>query len=219
MEKIILLVSLVSTSFIFAQQDADKSKETVDFYIGLGLNSQNQFKLNSKLNSADLPELKETMPEFHLGMNVFGEKYSGDVEFGFLYAEADKANVENKYMSFSVRLKAHYNLINKEKTAFTGGLSFAITNAEADIFAKNNTIDLNNFSPSNISHVSLKNQMFYVGPSVALYVLKHKSSKIRINLGYEFAFTNGKWKSDFTSVQNTIKENGTNRLVFGISLL
>ncbi|MBC8883850.1 hypothetical protein H9X57_12335 [Flavobacterium piscinae] len=47
--------------------------------------------------------------------------------------------------------------------------------------------------------------------------LKRKEKlSIRLNVGYEFAFTNGKWKSDYASVSNSVKENGQNRLMVGV---
>jgi len=167
-----------------------------------------------------LPELNETMPELQVGMNVFGEKFSGDAEFGFLFSKNDKGNSENQNIGFTSRLRVHYNFINNEKVAFTGGLNISATASEVDIYNKNNVIDLNDLEPlNNTGHVSLRNQVFSAGPSVSLYLFKNSSTKIRANLGYEFAFTNGKWKSDFASVENTVKENGNNRFVFGISFL
>jgi len=52
--------------------------------------------------------------------------------------------------------------------------------------------------------------------SLNSYIKQEQS--IQINLENEIK-ANGKWKSDFASVENTVKENGNNRFVFGISFL
>ena len=222
MKKAIVFLFLVSSSLIVAQssEDTQGKKVDIDFYFGIGAQVQSKYDLNDRLKAANLPELKQTMPELQVGMNVFGNKISGDAEFGFFLSKNDKGDSENQNIGVTSRLRVHYNFINKEKMAFTGGLNVSSTASEVDIYNKNNVIDLNDLEPLNNSgHVSLKNQVFFVGPSVSLYLFKNKSTKIRANLGYEFAFTNGKWKSDFASVENTVKENGNNRFVFGISFL
>jgi hypothetical protein len=111
-------------------------------------------------------------------------------------------------------------LINKEKVAFTTGLNLSNTTGELVVFTKNNLIDLNDLTPANnVGNLSLRNNLFFVGPSASLYLFNNKSTKLRLNVGYEFAFTNGKWKSDYADVDNTVKEQGNNRFVFGITLL
>jgi hypothetical protein len=222
MKKIIVFLFLASSCLISAQSSEEEASEkvSVDFYFGIGAQIQSKYNLNNKLKAANLPELKQSMPELQVGMNIFGNKLSGDAEFGFLFSRNDKGDSENQNMAFTSRLRLHYNFINQEKVAFTGGLNISSTVSEVDIYNKNNSIDLNDLEPLNNSgHVSLKNQVFFVGPSVSLYLFKNKSTKIRANFGYELAFTNGKWKSDFASVENTVKENGNNRFVFGISFL
>ncbi|MFC4738683.1 hypothetical protein ACFO3U_01615 [Flavobacterium ponti] len=222
MKKILILLFLVASNLINAQSSEEEAnkKVDVDFYFGVGAQFQSKFNLNDKLKAANLPELNETMPELQIGMNIFGNKISGDAEFGFLFSKNKKGDSENQNLGFTSRLRVHYNFVNSEKIAFTGGLNLAATGYQIDIYNKNNVIDLNDLEPLNNSgHVSLRNQVFFVGPSVSLYLFNNKSTKIRANLGYEFAFTNGKYKSDFASVENTVKENGNNRFVFGISFL
>ena len=221
MKKIIFVLLLTYGFQSFAQSDNDSNEKVdVDFYFGIGAQVQSKYDLNDKLKAANLPELKQTMPELQVGMNIFGNKLSGDAEFGFLFSKNDKGDSENQNIGVTSRIRMHYNFINKEKIAFTGGLNVSSTASEVDIYNKNNVINLNDLEPlNNNGHVSLRNQVFFAGPSVSLYLFKNKSTKIRANLGYEFAFTNGKWKSDFASVENTVKENGNNRFIFGISFL
>jgi len=51
------------------------------------------------------------------------------------------------------------------------------------------------------------------------YFFKNKSTPIRLNVGYEFAFSKGNWKSDYGSVLNSVNEKGNNRLVFGLTIM
>ena len=222
MKKSILFLALLVTSFGYSQENDDStSKKTIaDLYIGIGAQVHDDYNLNNKLRMSNVAELKTVSPEFTVGLNVFGEKYSGDVEFGFLYSKNSEGNTKNQVMGFSTRLRVHYNLVNQDKFAFTSGLNISSTSSEIDIYSRNNVIDFNDLNPANNGgHINLRNQTFYTGPSIAFYFFKDKKTKLRINAGYELAFTNGKWKSDFASTENRVKENGNNRFVFGISLL
>ncbi len=220
MKKALGLFALLVGFNSFSQEtDVKPEKVKVDFYIGFSGQTYSKIGLNDKLVASALPQIKETLPEFHIGLNFFGEKFSGDGEFGFFTSKNDNFFAKNKITGTNVKIRGHYNFVNKEKFAFTGGLNLAIAGNEVDIYSKNTLINLNNLIPLNGNLISLKNQVFYAGPSVSAYIWKHKKSAIRLNLAYELALTNGKWKSDYATVLNTAKENGNNRLVFGISLL
>jgi len=218
MRKIIVFLFLGTTTLLVAQSSDESAEKKVqpEVYLGLGASLQNKFTLNDNLKAGGVAELNEVMPELLIGLNVFGKQFSGDAEFGFSMSKNNFANTEIRNIGFTSRIRFHYNVINKEKVAFTSGLNISATTSEVDLFARNNAIDLNNLGALDSNHISLQNQLFYVGPSVSLYLLKHKSTAIRVNLGYEFAFTNGKWKSDFADINNGVKENGNNRFVFGI---
>lgn len=223
MKKIVLPILLFVSTLTSAQEtDSDKKSEKLKAFFTYGLNAQihDDYTINSKLNQAGLPELKTTTPELFLGMTFFGKKYSGDLDFGFLNSKNERGNNENKYIGFTSRLRVHYNIINKEKIAFTSGINISNTNAELNIYSKNNGIDLNDLTPdTNTGHVSLRNNLYYVGPSASVYFFKNKTTQLRLNLGYEFSFTNGNWKSDYGNVLNTVSEKGNNRFVFGLTIL
>jgi hypothetical protein len=223
MRNLKVLIALFFVSLSFAQEkEGTTTTEKPKFYFTYGLNAQvqDELSIDKKLKAAGLPEVNSFTPEFFIGMTLFGKKYSGDIDFGFLNSKNEAGNNENRYIGFTTRLRVHYNLINKEKVAFTTGLNLSNTTGELVIFTKNNLIDLNDLTPANnVGNLSLRNNLFFVGPSASLYLFNNKSTKLRLNVGYEFAFTNGKWKSDYADVNNTVKEQGNNRLVFGITLL
>lgn len=191
----------------------------VNTTIGIGAQVMD-FKINNLLDSQGLASIETVLPELNLGINYFGKKISVDTELGLLYANPERNGNETKYISYVARLKAHYNVVNKTKFAFTAGLNLAFSGNKLDVYSQNNIIDLNNLNPNfNVGHVSLKNNMFYAGPSIAAYLFKSSKFPIRLNAGYEFGLSSGKWDSDFGSVINTVSERGNDRFVFGITLL
>lgn len=195
------------------------SKIDAKMYIGLGGQVQD-LNIDKLLRVQGLAEVGSILPELTAGLNVFGEKFSGDVELGFTFAKPDKNGNETQYISYSARGRLHYNVVNKKSFAFTAGLNLAFTNSQLDIFSSSNVIDLNDLNPSNNSgHVSIKNKMFYVGPSAAVYLFKGYKFPFRLNAGYEFGLSRGRWNTDYGSVINSVNERNNNRFVFGITFL
>ena len=221
MKNVYLFVVMILTVVTYSQEkviDTIKKKEKkFSMYYGGNVSFNDDFNLNKKLRNSNLPELKTSIPEFVFGLNYYWKKYSGDAEFGFLYSKSDKGANEIKQMGFNSRIRVHYNLVDREKFAFTTGLSVAYTGNEYDIFNKNNTIDLNNLEPNNNSgHVNFTNAMLYFGPSTSFYFFRKSDWNVRLNIGYEFALTRGRYDSEFGSVINNIGESGNNRFVVGI---
>lgn len=220
MRKIILTAILVAFQLGTAQEKNEiKNKSNVDatFYIGVNAHIQDNLNLNSNLQASNVVLLDNSPAEFIFGFNVFGKKYSSDFEFGFGENKKENLTSKNKNMQFTGRIRFHYNLINKTNFAFTSGLSLAGTSSEVDLYSKNNTIDFNNLNPdTNGGLLSIRNQMFYAGPSLSIYLFKDKFYKFRLNCAYELAFTNGKWKSDYVNIANSINERNNNRFVLGI---
>ena len=225
MKKTLLVLIAFTTTVLFAQEKSSDSTKTpknciIKTYIGFNGHVNDNLNLNKKLRNSNLPEMNSFVPEFTLGLNFFGKKYSGNFEFGFMFSKPEEGNNEMKYRGYNSRLRLHYNLVDKEKFAFTSGLSFAFTGNEYDIYSKDNTIDLNNLEPNNnAGHVNFSNQMFYVGPSASVYLFKKTSMRLRLNVGYELAITRGRYRSEYGSILNNINESGNNRFIFGISLL
>jgi hypothetical protein len=225
MKKTLLSIFMLSSVIGLAQETKLDSVKTskgykLDTYIGFTGNVNDDLNLNKKLSNASLPQLESFIPEVHFGFNLFMEKYSGDIEFGFAFSEPSEGNNKMKYRAFNTRIRAHYNVVSQEKFAFTAGLGLAYIGNQYDVYSKDNTIDLNDLEPNNNSgHVGVTNQMLYFGPSASVYLFRKSTMQIRLNAGYEFALTRGRYHSEFGSVLNNINESGNNRFVFGISLL
>lgn len=223
MKKVLISLLLLTSFAVYCQEkitDSTKTKKVkVGTYIGFNGYVNDNMNLNKKLSNVNLPEINQFLPELTLGINIFTKKYSGDVEFGFLFAKQDEGNNEMKYRGFNTRVRAHYNVVNKGDFAFTTGLSIAFLGSEYDIYSKNNSINLNDLEPNNNSgHVNFTNQMLYLGPSVSMYLFRKSGFPIRVNAGYEFALTRGRYRSEFGSILNNIGESGNNRFMFGITL-
>jgi hypothetical protein len=224
MKRVLYSLALLFAVCGFSQEkqiDTTKTKKLkVEAYIGVNANINDKINLNKKLSNANLPVLDSFIPELTFGLNLFAQKYSGDMEFGFLFAKPEQNNNEMKYRGFNTRVRFHYNVVNQEKFAFTTGLSIAYIGNQFDIYSKNNTIDLNDLEPNNNSgHVNFTNQMLYLGPSVSMYLFKKAMFPVKVNAGYEFALTRGRYDSEFGSVLNNVGESGNNRFVFGITFL
>ena len=119
MKRILLLVALSSVFYTYSQEEVKKEEEkfkvTADVYFAFGLQFHDDFNLNQKLVASNVVPLNTTRPEFQVGMNIFGKKYSGDMEFAFSQNDEENETTKNKDMGFTGRFRFHYNLINKEK--------------------------------------------------------------------------------------------------------
>ncbi|WP_264511437.1 hypothetical protein [Flavobacterium sp. N1719] len=222
MKKIVLILGMVLPNLMGAQvaKDSTKSKVETDFYIGVSFNANQSLNLNQKLRNGNLPEMRDVTPELTFGLNFLGEKYSGDLELGTSFLENKKGDNTLKYLGLNSRARFNYNLIHKPKVTLATGLSLAYQTNRYDLYSNNNSTDLNVLAPElNSGHVNLENRMFYVGPTATVYLFKKSSFKLRLNLGYDFALTRGKYRSEYGSITNNIRENGNNRFVFGIAFM
>lgn len=222
MRKIYLLAALFVFQCSFSQEETTNTSDgpkmvKFDLYVGVGGVFYNDFSINEKIRASNMPEIREAMPELLVGFNVLSEKLSFDAEFASSYSKRKNSTSESKLTSFSTRLRGHYNFVNESKFLFSGGINVAFSRNDFNLYSRDNTINLNDLNPENNSgHVSLYNNVLYAGPSVAFNLKRKEKLSIRMNVGYEFALTNGKWKSDFANVSNTVKENGQNRLMVGV---
>jgi hypothetical protein len=224
MKKIFFIAVVLFAQFSLAQEQETVSTDEkkcdmpkMDLYIGVGGVFYNDFSLNQKIRASGMPEIREAMPELMLGFNSLWEKYSFDMDLSSSYSTKKNSTTENKLASGTLRLRGHYNFVNKSRILLSGGLNVAYTHNDFNLYSRNNDINLNDLNPENNSgHVSLKNDIFYAGPSLAFNLKRKEKLSIRLNVGYEFAFTNGKWKSDYANVSNSVKENGQNRLMVGV---
>ncbi|MFN3640187.1 MAG: hypothetical protein ACK4UK_04650 [Flavobacterium sp.] len=220
MKKTLLLLTLFGIAIVSAQEtDSIRKYPKVDIYLGLGAQFNNGFNLNSNLKNTGMPVIQEVLPEFAIGFNLLGETYLVDVELATAWMDRRNNLARNQMTEFTTRGRGHYNFVNDKRWILSGGLNLAFSRNDLNLSSRNNEIDLSDLNPETQSnHISLRNHMLYAGPSIGIQLKRKEKLIARLNVGYEFALTNGKWKSDFATVRNTVKEQGVNRFMVGVTI-
>ncbi len=216
MKKIILftLISIVSISL--AQETKSNIKEPQEsIYFGGGFISNSKFNIDDKLESSNLPIIQSNVPEFVFGFSTLASKYLFDIEAGSnFFKQSNSAAVSNGSRG-SVRLRVQRLFLNDNDFILSGGLNLAYTGNDFNVYSQANQVDINDLSNSTSNYIRLRNNMFYVGPSIGVGI-KSKGKQVgRLNIGYEFAFLTSKWNSDYASISNSMNENGQRRLMIG----
>lgn len=218
MKKILLaaacIIGVQSSSIAQESSTATDTTKTAKghFFVGLGVVANDSYRIDSKLAMAGLPSLPDATPEFSFGANATWKKWLFDLEISGSYLQqrtgANKVNAAGA----SVLGRVHFMPVHTQKLLVSAGVDVNFTGTNIDIFNDNNVIDLNDLNPlNNGGHVSLRNDLLYVGPSASFGFLQNTDWPLRLTTGYQWAITNGKWRSDFADVTNTVKENGHGR--------
>jgi len=182
------------------------------FFAGAGVAIIGDYTINDKLAMAGMPQIGDTSPEVTLGYNLAGKEFSMDLEVNANYF--DKKHPDNRVQmgAAGIILRPHYVALKNNRVMLSGGLDLNFIASTFELYRRGMVTDLNNLNPSDYNgRVSLKNSLFYIGPSVKFMFLRNYDIPLSITTGYNIAFTNGKWKSDFGSVANTVNESGHNR--------
>lgn len=219
MKKLLLaVISIIGFQPTFAQE-AHSSNDTIykdkgfNFYAAFGVAFNGDYKLSDKLAAQGMPTMANEQAEFTIGFNVrYSKKFWMDTEV--IAAYSDDKNNENRVRNavIGARLRPHYVAFYTKSFYGTVGADISYIGNQVDLFSRSNVIDLNNLDPSMHSgHISLRNEALYAGPSLAVGFLQNTNFPLRLNLGYEWAITNGKWKSDFANVNNNVNESGHGR--------
>src|SRR5690606_33600854 len=132
----------------------------------------------------------------------------------------DEKNSDNRLRTVvsSAKVRPQYKFINNGNWFFSAGGDISYTFTYADLISRNNVIDLDNLNPSmHTGHISMYSDQLTIGPSVALG-FNNEVFPVRFNFGYDFGITNGKWRSEFADVNNTVKENGSGRFYAKVNI-
>lgn len=192
-----------------AHIESKRDKE-VALYVGFGVNVLGDFKMNDKLKAAGLPDIASVAPEVTIGLNVLPDdsRFLTDIEFSTAYMDDRTATDRIKTTALTTRLRVQYRLLDKQSYYFAGGLDLGYSQTLINLYSRSNSIDVDDLDTSRPGVISMNSGQLTVGPSVALGLFKDKAFPIRINAGYNIGFTNGKWKSEYAQVNNTVKEMG-----------
>lgn len=210
---------IVTDSSVIITQTNDTIPR-LNLYASFGAVFNGDYNLNDKLKAQGLPRMADTQAEFTVGFNVRAtKKFWMDTELTASYNDEKDAVNRIRSAAFGVKLRPHYVVFNNNRFFGTVGADVSFIGNQVDLFNRNNQIDLNELEPAlHSGHISLRNEMLYAGPSLAFGFLQGSSFPLRLNLGYEWGITNGKWKSDFTDVNNIVKESGHGRAYAKITI-
>lgn len=212
------LVLLFTATLSFAQVK-DSTKVEKIAYFGLGLQTQSNLNINSKLAASNLALIPETMPEFIFGWGSIGKKYSSSIEFSGVFADNNRGPNRSQLLTTNLRGNISRNIFVTTNTALIGGLNVAGGFTQFNIFNENTIVDFNNLNPSaNTGNIQLTQSRLFLGPAVAIHLFRTSKWKIRLNAAYEFGLSPGTWRSDFAQTTNAVNESGSNRFLAGLVL-
>lgn len=197
----------------------ETSKDSRNLYVAFGAAFNGNYRINENLKASEMPQLAETMPEVTFGLNFTGEQYLIDVEFNGGYLNTKRGEGRLNVATSGVKLRGHYVPFKTESFFISAGADVSYIANIIDLYNKQNVIDMNDLQPLNYTgHINLNNELLYAGPSVAVGLFQKTNFPVRLNMGYEWALTNGYWDSDFADVYNSVKENGHNRFYAKVTL-
>lgn len=210
------LVLFVAVQAVAVAQDtiavSKDNNPKFTLYFGVGVASTSDYTINENLAQAGMPEIGNVSPEFSFGYNVASEKVSMDFEINASYSDKKTSTTRLKNAMLQTKLRGHYVPYRTKSFFISGGADVSYAMNQFDLYSRDNVYDLDNLNPAvTTGHISLNNGQLFAGPSVALGFFQDKSYAFRLNTGYEWGLTNGKWRSDFGEVSNTVKENGLGR--------
>ena len=208
------LALFCTISMSFAQAEKDSVRVSNGLYISSGFISQSRWDINQKLITANFPAISNSRSEFTIGYRFIGKKFSSNLETATSYFEAVNSGNETLLRSNTTRLNVSYPIINNPNFTFAVGLNASYAVTRLNLGRENAVIDLNNITATNdMGRLSLRSNVILAGPSTSLLVAKDKWYETEVRIAYEFALTNGRWYSDFVSVQNSITEKGNGRFL------
>lgn len=218
-----LALTLGLANAAFAQTtatDSTSSKVKVDFYFAAGVVINGDYKINDNLKAVGMPEIERTIPDFSVGINLSGQKWTADLEVSASYWKKDNNPFRSEAIASGFKLRGHYVPYKTNKFFVSAGADLSYQNNKFNFYNRNQHLDLNDLDPSTqLGNIQLNNDLFYAGPSVAFGFLQNKSTKLRLNIGYDIAVISSKWKSDYTTVDNTFRENGHDRFYVKLTIL
>ncbi|AXG73468.1 hypothetical protein DVK85_04170 [Flavobacterium arcticum] len=199
---------------------ADENNPKTSFYVGFGAAVFEDHKISDNLAAAGMPGIDEVLPEMTFGFNVMGEDYLVDIEFNTNYLDKKTSTDRIRAVAAGIKMRGHYIPVNTGNFYLSAGADLSYIGSNYDLFTRGNVIDLNDLNPgTHTGHISLYNNQFYAGPSLAFGAFQKSSFPLRLNVGYEWALISGKWKSEYANVNNTFRESGQGRFYAKLTFL
>jgi len=224
MKKITFLLLLI-TSISFAQQTAEDTNEKreVNFYFGLGAILHPDYNINSNLVDGGVKSISDVTPAAVVGWTTtFKNNLSLSMEFGSTTMWRNRKKDGSQLIQIPASIRLHYLFAKTSKLQFSAGANVSLVASSLSVFSDDTVIDMNNLNPdTNTGYMLFRNSSWFAGPSASLNFLDSAGkTSFTLTAGYDFCFTNSKWKSDYARISNPVKENGGRAFItFGIPFL
>lgn len=222
MKKITLLLLFIST--ITFAQEAPKQEDTagddvkLEVYIGGGAIFNPDYNINSYLTAAGVKRISDVSPAFNFGWKTsFKNGFSFDIGAAALSSK-NKRKDGSQLVQATATFKMQYDLIKRQEYAFSAGINFSYVGSDLSVYDAGTIIDAHDITPShNSGYLRLRNSSYFLGPVVAFRLKDGVKTFLTLTAGYDFAVSNTRWKSDYASVANPVRENG-NRFFVNLTL-
>lgn len=218
---LILCISFFAMQSVTAQQDSVyvgtnnrppaglDNNDTFQWFIGVGAVLNPDFAINDKMRQAGVHRIADVSPAVNFGWTATAGRIWVTADFAVAGQYSDFKGDGYQLLQAPISLRVQYLAIDKQNTALGLGVNLSYVFYDLSIFTTDTQVDLNNLNPAtNTGYLRIRNNSFYAGPAVSLELFRQKRYPLKITAGYDFAVTNSKWKSDYGSVTNTVKENG-----------
>jgi len=193
----------------FAQTDSISTNNPLEFkyYVGFGLTALDDYNLSSRLKEDGFPEIKNTMFDISFGISLESLRSIYTFEFAIARSKDDQNANEYELIRANFSLDYQYNIFKIKQHKINLGARLSVNTTENELFNQISQADLEN--PSNLGEltkIDLTN--WYLGP-VASFQFRDKENKpwLKLQLSYEFNISENSWKSDYTQLLNSVKED------------
>ncbi|AWH85039.1 hypothetical protein HYN59_07825 [Flavobacterium album] len=195
----------------FAQEQTEKEGFKASWYYGIGITGNTGYTISDKLLEAGVKRVPDVMPAIVVGWNAaFSKKFWMNAEFGASGLFRNKKKDGSQLIQAPFRFRVNYVAVEKEKFSVSAGANFSIVGNDLSVWSQDAQVDIDNLNPDNASgYIRLRNTSYFVGPAATFRLIDKGRTFLSLTMGYDFAVSNSKWKSDYVKLNGTVKENGS----------
>lgn len=209
----LILLLLSPFTHVSAQSHLDSK-----LYIDFGSSFMNHLSINKKLVKNDLEKITPIFPGIDIGIEIAVGNFMSNVSAGLMLGRGENAENVYKLNGFAADLFLGYKIFGN-RNVLNAGLEMNYIPISLELFSsKSNAINLNNFQPKTATGVvELYNRFLMIGPSLTYgNLLSDSDSPISVTLSYLININKERWQSEYTTIDNSIREHGS---MFNIRIL
>lgn len=221
MKKVTLLLLLMLTAKGLAQEtETTQNKEPkFEWYFGAGAIIHPDYNINHNLKEAGVKGLPDVTPAAVVGWNVsFKNRLSFSMEFGSSSLFNNRKKDGSQLIQIPASARLHYIIADGNRLQFSAGANVSFVASSLSVFSDDTVIDMDNLDPTtNTGYLLFRNSSWFAGPSASLKLVDKGKTFLTVTAGYDFCFTNSKWKSDYAKITNPVRESG-NRIYLNLNI-